>query len=667
MARKKINLGCAASLFHCFTSSKKKKDAPIDLTKNNGDNPEPHSNTRQTPQNPNEINSTDAANDTSRAVRFLPPPTAEIEPPPQCPLSPKSDRASLCSATSGGSVYLDALEDHPDFPNNNDDPDDNIDDDFNDSFQSLLIDGQFFFSARDYDATTDGAVSPEVLEGIKLYPPIPTTMPDPVTKYPISSSDMQTLLYSYQHPRVKEEKEEVVETEKKEEEANEIMMENATDLVGGALEHQAMTLMSVKKEGAMEAILDSTSFLLEELKLPAVKVRERGFPGELTEMELEAVKLFKKELEVRDPIYYDIVRSFSSVEKEAFALCRFLRARKFDVDKVFELLNEAKDGFEVAQKNNFYPDLEMALGFPRSVFLSQYPAVFSGIARNGCPVMYLRAGEIRPEGVKCLVTIDKVDRYFWSDIMHTLRPLIGEGRRINPNLVRCENLNIYDLKGISKAQITSDTFEMIKVGNQVMTAFPETLHCLLIINAPSWFGLVWSVAKKLIDPRTASKIEVFTDSKKGIARMNELIDQNQIPLDYGGSGPALAASAAGVGRESSDNGSVGSRKIVVLNHLIKLSKKQLQQKHQFTLEKGRHVTLKVYTRCSTSVDVTLYKGDSERVITDIDVVGDSDEEDQPYSRTIGACVGPGNFTIKLTGTVPGIFLILGLMNANDDE
>jgi hypothetical protein len=214
-------------------------------------------------------------------------------------------------------------------------------------------------------------------------------MPDPVAKYPISSSDMKTLLYSYQHSYVKEE-----------EEANEKLVESATELVGEALEHQAVTLMSVEREGAMEAMLNSTRFLLEELKLPMVQVRERGFPGELTEVELEAVKLFKQELAARDPIYYDIVRCFSSVEKEAYALCRFLRARKFDVEKVFELLNEAKDAFDLAKKNDFYPDLEKALGFPRSVFLSQYPAVFSGIARNGCPVMYLRAGEIQPEGVK---------------------------------------------------------------------------------------------------------------------------------------------------------------------------------------------------------------------------------------------------------------------------
>ena len=69
---------------------------------------------------------------------------------------------------------------------------------------------------------------------------------------------------------------------------------------------------------------------------------------------------------------------------------------------------------------------------------------------------------------------------------------------------------MYDLKGVSRSQVTSDTFEMIKVGNQVMSSFPETLHCLLIINAPGWFGFVWSVVKKLIDPRTASKIEVVS-------------------------------------------------------------------------------------------------------------------------------------------------------------
>jgi hypothetical protein len=66
------------------------------------------------------------------------------------------------------------------------------------------------------------------------------------------------------------------------------------------------------------------------------------------------------------------------------------------------------------------------------------------------------------------------------------------------------------MKGVSRSLANNDTFDMIKTGNQIMTSFPETLHCLIVINVPGWFGVVWSVVKKLIDPRTASKIEVVS-------------------------------------------------------------------------------------------------------------------------------------------------------------
>ena len=112
------------------------------------------------------------------------------------------------------------------------------------------------------------------------------------------------------------------------------------------------------------------------------------------------MKQFRAALKDRDPIYNQIVRSFSSVEREAYALCRFLRARQFDVEKVFGLLDEAREHYAAAREHDFYPDLERALGFSRAVFMSQYPAVFSGNAKNGCPVMYFRLGLIQPEGLR---------------------------------------------------------------------------------------------------------------------------------------------------------------------------------------------------------------------------------------------------------------------------
>ena len=332
-----------------------------------------------------------------------------------------------------------------------------------------------------------------------MYPPLPTTEVDPIPRSPISVSNMETLLASYQHSG------DDIEAQKSNEEAD-----IAAGKAGIALEHQAQRLMMPEKEKSLEYLGESTDLLLKELSVK--NVREKGFPGELTETELEAVKLFRKELQTRDPIYNQIVRSMSAVEKEAYALCRFLRARKFDVDKTFELLDEAKEHFAKARDNDFYPDLEQALGFQRPVFLSQYPAVFAGNAKNGCPVMYLQIGRIQPDGIKCIVSFDEVERYFWNDTIYSFVDVLKEGRRLNPQFVRTENIAVYDLKGASRSQVTSETFDMIKVGNQVMSSFPETLHCLLIINAPGWFGMVWSIIKKLIDARTASKIEVVRSS-----------------------------------------------------------------------------------------------------------------------------------------------------------
>ena len=151
----------------------------------------------------------------------------------------------------------------------------------------------------------------------------------------------------------------------------------AAGKAGIALEHQAQLLMTVGEDKTAEYMGECTNQLLQELT--TANVREKGFPGELTEEEeLEAVKLFQSELKARDPIYSQIVRSLSMVEKEAYALCRWLRARKFDVEKVFELLDEAKEHYAKAREHDFYPDLESCLGISRPIFLSQYPAVFSG-------------------------------------------------------------------------------------------------------------------------------------------------------------------------------------------------------------------------------------------------------------------------------------------------
>ena len=60
---------------------------------------------------------------------------------------------------------------------------------------------------------------------------------------------------------------------------------------------------------------------------------------------------------------------------------------------------------------------------------------------------------------------------------------------------------------------------------------------MFIINAPMFFSASWRLIKGWLDPRTTSKIEVFSNKKEAYKKLLELVDEDQLPSDYGGKGP----------------------------------------------------------------------------------------------------------------------------------
>ena len=63
---------------------------------------------------------------------------------------------------------------------------------------------------------------------------------------------------------------------------------------------------------------------------------------------------FSVELQKRDRVLAEIVYDFRDFEEEPYALCRFLRATKFDGDKMLERLERTKGLWLEAKKNDFY-------------------------------------------------------------------------------------------------------------------------------------------------------------------------------------------------------------------------------------------------------------------------------------------------------------------------
>jgi len=298
-----------------------------------------------------------------------------------------------------------------------------------------------------------------------------------------------------------------------------------------------------------------------------------GYPGELSPEELRACLAFRQRLRDHpDPTYHAMVylnvdvdmngdgnRKNGGPEEESFALCRFLRARQFDVDETFAMMDEHLDLFrESLTKNDLHRSqekIEKHVNCPLPVFSKIFAMVDHGLAANGAFVVYLKAGQIRlASGFDCLNRTDTpksfVDRYIpmvWYMTCRVFCEVMSRNqverqaaserdRRDSGNdfVVLAEAVVVVDLEGLQRELFNKRTMEFIPTIFRVIQCFPEILNRVLIINVPYFFPFVWSVLKNLIDARTARKIGFYSTLASAQKDLLELVDPSQILSDFGG-------------------------------------------------------------------------------------------------------------------------------------
>jgi hypothetical protein len=143
-----------------------------------------------------------------------------------------------------------------------------------------------------------------------------------------------------------------------------------------------------------------------------------GIPGYMTKEETDVFFKFKTEIAKRGGDFRDTVYSFGVEEGEAWALGRWLRARKFVYDDVIKMVEGATECRKDAKKVNFYPDAVEALGCEVSVFYSQYPQLYYGTTKYGVPVFFSKPGVLNVDGMACITTLDGILKFHWHVMMH---------------------------------------------------------------------------------------------------------------------------------------------------------------------------------------------------------------------------------------------------------
>jgi hypothetical protein len=336
---------------------------------------------------------------------------------------------------------------------------------------------------------------------------------------------------------------------------------------------------------------------------------------------------FRDEVEKRGGEFKNTVYSFGEVEGEAFCLNRWLRARKFKYDDVIAMIEEATKVRAEARNHDFYPNPVEALGCEPSVFISQYPQLYHGSAMNGCPVFFSKPGVLNVDAIECITTLDGIVKYHWHVMMHDYKMRLLKHKEAHPDFNNFQCVCVLDLEHLSTTQLSQRALGIIKTQTAIdSVCFPETMNKMLLINVPRFFSLTWSIIKGWIDPRTAGKVELISSRKSWEARLRELVDVDQLPSDYGGTGMATTETLA---RDAPKG---------VMKQHHELVHVRLAGHSTVDVPKGGEMEVMVFTRSTTEVTISVVDEHHKSTIYAPEVpvkhTGGSGENDQPTSVLI---------------------------------
>lgn len=403
------------------------------------------------------------------------------------------------------------------------------------------------------------------------------------------------------------------------------------------------------------------SSLLHSKEGDAIGLRDQGYPGFLTEKEYEIFTDFRNKVYRRDKDFRDTTFAFQSAdEDEEYALCRWLRARKYNLDATIKMIEEATDCRADVKRNDFYPSLDVALGVESSLYKKEYPQLYYGSTKDGYPLFISQPGRMNIDAIELLTTKSGLINYHWHDMMHQFGRKLKASKDVsNGKFMRYECVCILDLKDLSASKLGKRQMNIIKSMTFIDSlCFPETLNKMMIINAPAFFTMTWKIVRGWIDERTASKIEVIgTDQKRILKKLSKIVDPSNLPADYGGSGIGIDEFFhSEMLREAEELRGEGNpyRKVDEKSEVIHLRGHSTATRH-FTLAADTAVKISILSKLKGDVFISVLNHSRGAVITEKLHHAFNSETDPDELRSTRSDLsladgqyiqGPGEFTVE---------------------
>lgn len=270
----------------------------------------------------------------------------------------------------------------------------------------------------------------------------------------------------------------------------------------------------------------------------------QGWHGNLNESQQLAYNTFKQKVEAE----YGPCSS-SETWFDEVTLLRFLRARRFDVEKAIEQFT-ATDSWrkEIGLEHLFRTCSADELAQSRR----HYPRFLGRRDKHGRPIFVLRPGSLDSERQKEMFSIPSKRQFeriaILTELMNRLwlpmasfllakeHPVEEESKKDindNPRIIS-EVTSIVDLGGASLGMMWTLRNHLKQASVLNSAHYPETLGTLALVNVPAFFTTIWGWIQKWFDEGTRNKMFIVDANQLKQGKLHEIIHPFDLPKVYGG-------------------------------------------------------------------------------------------------------------------------------------